>query len=473
VSGQPSPRANPAPPLPPIVPGGIGGRLAALTPGGRARVPVAWSLYDFANTIFSAAIVSTAIGLWLTAPERLGNDAGQLVVSIAIAVSVGINALVSPVLGALSDHAGRRLPFLLFFTVLTIVPTALIGPTPALLGAALFIVANFAYQAALIYYDATLSAVSYPSTRGTLSGIGVAVGYMGTIFVAIVLLVLGTDRPEPIFLISAVLFAIFAAPIFLIVKETPPPGARPITVADVRRSLGQILVTIGDAREVEGLPRFLLGRFFYSDAVNTLIVVMSVLAVRAMGFTQTEYLLILLMLTMVAIAMSFAWGALVDRFGPKRTLIAVLASWLVGLVLGVLALGMPGTTPGAILFLAGGAILGSGLGGVQVADRVFMIRLSPKPQLGEFFGLYGLVGKGSQVIGQLVYGVVVFLFFGTLGNGAYQLAVLSLIGTMLVGLWLVWPVSDRWRGRAAERTAQDDSPRLILEPVEVPVVVEI
>lgn len=441
-------------------------RLAALTPTGQARVPAAWALYDFANTIFSAAIVSTAIGLWLTAPERLGNDTGQLVVSVAIAVSVGINALVSPVLGALSDHAGRRLPFLLFFTVLTIVPTAFIGFTPALLGASLFIVANFAYQAALIYYDATLSAVSHPSTRGTLSGIGVGVGYMGTIFVAVVLLVLGTEQPDPIFLISAVLFAVFAAPIFLIVKETPPPGTRPITAADVRRSLGQLLVTIGDAREVAGLPRFLLGRFFYSDAVNTLIVVMSVLAVRAMGYTQTEYLLILLMLTVVAIVMSFAWGALVDRYGPKRTLMAVLASWVVGLVIGVVALGMPGTAPGAALFLVGGAILGSGLGGVQVADRVFMIRLSPKAQLGEFFGLYGLVGKGSQVIGQLLYGVVVYLFVGSLGNGAYQLAVLSLIVTMLVGAWLVWPVSDRWRGRAAERAARDDSPAIVAEPAE-------
>ena len=428
-----------------------------MTPSGRARVPVAWALYDFANTIFSAAIVSTAMGLWLTAPERLGNDTGQLVYSIAVAVSVGLNALVSPVLGALSDRAGRRLPFLLFFTVLTIVPTALIGPSPALVGALLFAVANFGYQAALIYYDATLSAVSHPSTRGTLSGIGVGVGYLGTIFVAIILILLGTERSEPIFLISAVLFVIFAAPIFLIVRETARPGATPITRREVTTSLGQLLVTIEDARRIPGLLRFLVGRFFYSDAVNTLIVVMSVIAVRAMGFSQTQFLMILLMLTVVAIGMSLAWGALVDRFGPKRTLMAVLASWVVGLVLGVVSLGMAGTLAGNVLFLIAGAILGSGLGGVQVADRVFMIRLSPRAQLGEFFGLYGLVGKGSQVVGQILYGLIVFLFFSSLGNGAYQLAVASLVVTMLIGVWLIWPVTDGWRGRAVERVASDDA----------------
>ena len=91
------------------------------------------------------------------------------------------------------------------------------------------------------------------------------------------------------------------------------------------------------------------------------------------------------------------------------------------------------------MFLVAGAILGSGLGGVQVADRVLMVRLSPPEQLGEFFGLYGLVGKGSQVIGQLLYGAITFLLLTSLGVGAYQVAVLSLLVTMLIGVWLVAP----------------------------------
>src|SRR4051794_10466864 len=130
--------------------------LAALTPSGRAIVPIAWALYDFANTIFSFAVVSTAIGLWATNASRFGERDGNVVVSIAVALSVALNAIVSPILGALSDRGGRRLPFLLFFTVLCIVPTAFIGPSPAVVGIVLFSIANFGYQAALIYYDASL-----------------------------------------------------------------------------------------------------------------------------------------------------------------------------------------------------------------------------------------------------------------------------------------------------------------------------
>ncbi|TMD26755.1 MAG: hypothetical protein E6I94_10200, partial [Chloroflexi bacterium] len=284
-----------------------GGILASMTPSGRARVPVAWALYDFANTIFSYAVVSVAIGLWLTDDSRFGQATGQLVQGIAVATSVGLNALVSPILGAISDRGGRRLPFLLFFTALTIVPSAVIGASPALVGAALFAIANFGYQAALIYYDSTLPTVSTPAARGRLSGTGVAVGYMGTIFVGLLFLATGVTTPEAMFLIQAILFALFAAPIFLFVRETGT-GAPGFRLSEVPAAMGQLGRTLAHTGLVPGLRRFLLGRFFYSDAVNTIIVVMSVVAVRGMGFTTGQFLLISLGLTVVAIVASFGWG---------------------------------------------------------------------------------------------------------------------------------------------------------------------
>lgn len=417
-------------------------RLANLTPSGQARVPAAWAMYDFANTIFSFAVVSGAIGLWLTDTGQFGERDGNFLLSLGIVVSVGLNAIVSPVLGALSDRGGQRLPFLLAFTALCVGATSFIADVGATGGLVLFIVANFAYQASLIYYDATLKTISRPASRGKLSGIGVAVGYMGTIFVGLAIFLL--DVPvEDRFRLAAVMFAFFAIPIFVFVKEdTSGPK---LTRAEITGSFGQLFQTIAHARDVPGLGRFLLGRFFYSDAVNTVIVVMSVVTVHAMGMTPAIANLVLLGLTVVAVAASFLWGWLVDRWGPKRTLMVVLWSWAIGLVLGGISIGIGGTV-GITMFLIAGAILGSGLGGVQVADRVFMLRLSPPARLGEFFGLYGLVGKGSQVIGQLLYGLILLWTFDALGNGAYQIAVLSLLVTMLIGAWLLRPVSDQWSG---------------------------
>jgi MFS transporter, UMF1 family len=446
---------------------GFGRALRPLTPSGRASVPVGWALYDFANTIFSYAVVSYAMGLWLVEDTQLGKANGPFAFSVAIAISVGINAIVSPILGALSDRAGgRRLPYLLFFTLLCIIPTAVIGQSPALVGLVLFIIANFAYQSALIYYDATLKTVSYPETRGKLSGIGVAVGYCGTIFIGILIFLL--DLPiTAVFFLAAALYGLFAIPLFLVVREPqPPPGTPEPGLRDAIAALGQLRATIADAREVPGLPRFLAGRFFYSDAVNTIIVVMALVATEAMGLTPTVANLILLSLAIVAVLASFGWGTLVDRLGPKRTLMIVLSSWAIGLVVGGLSLGIAGSI-GLVLFLAAGAILGSGLGGVQVADRVLMIRLSPPEKLGEFFGLYGLVGKGSQVVGQLLFGVILLVFQPSLGTGAYQLAVLSLLATMLIGAWLIRPVSDQWGG-SGELVAATPPPER-LAPAAAPI----
>ena len=75
-----------------------------------------------------------------------------------------------------------------------------------------------------------------------------------------------------------------------------------------------------------GLLRFVVGRFFYTDPINTAIAVMSLFAINAIGFTQGEARFVLIGLIVVAIIASFFWGILCDRIGPKRTLLWVLAS---------------------------------------------------------------------------------------------------------------------------------------------------
>jgi UMF1 family MFS transporter len=426
---------------------GLIAALAALTPSGRAGVPVAWALYDFANTIYSYAVVSYAMGLWTN--DRLGPSDGQFWFGIANAASVGLNALVSPVLGAISDRGGRRLPYLAFFTALCVVGTGLIALVPgggsplAFLGLFLFSVSNFAYQAALIYYDSTLPVVSKPESRGRVSGIGVAVGYIGTILIAVLILVTDSGSGPLTFLMAAVLFAVFAAPIFLVVREQKASDYR-FKVADALGSWKQLAQTVRDAREVPGLLRFLVGRFFYTDPVNTVIVVMSVFAVEAIGLTKAQANIVLLMLTVVAVVASFGWGFAVERFGPKRTLMYVLASWCVGLVIAASVLALP-------TFLIAGALLGSGLGGVWTADRVFMLRLSPPDKVGEFFGLYGLAGKFSAVTGPVLYGVIVStLLDAGWGKGAYQVGILSFLILMVIGIALLRTVPDRLSEPAAQ-----------------------
>ena len=408
--------------------------LGGLTRSGNAGEGLAWALYDFANTIFSFAIVSFAMSLW--AIRFLGEANGQFWFTVAVSVSVLVNAIVSPVLGAMSDRAGRRKGFLLVFTVMAIVPTTLIGTVDIGLGLLFFAVANFAYQAALIYYDALLPDVARPETRGRLSGIGVALGYLGTIVSGLLLRLTFEDGETTAasFLLVGSLFAIFAAPLFLVVQERRTAGT-PFRMLDAIRSWSQLRSTLTHARESPGLLRFLVGRFFYTDPVNTAIAIMSAFATQAIGFTSSEALSILLLLTVVAVLASFGWGLLVDRWGPKRTLLLVLGVWALGLLLLGLSLER-------IPFYVAGALLGAGLGGVAVTDRLLLLRLAPPERVGEMFGLYGLVGKFSAVIGPVLYGVIVLVLLPPLGKIAYQAAILSLLALLVVGYLIVRRVPE-------------------------------
>ena len=410
--------------------------IGALTRSGSSVEGVAWALYDFANTIFSFAIVSFAMGPWAT--SFLGETNGTLAFTVASSASVALNALVSPVLGAMSDRTGGRKSYLLVFTVLCIVPTALIGFVGIGVGLLAFAIANFAYQAALIYYDALLPDVALPSARGRLSGVGVALGYLGTI-VAGLLYGLTTngdgDTTAASFVLVAALFAVFAIPIFVLVHERPRSGSR-FRAADAIGSFGQLGTTVAHARRRPGLLRFIVGRFFYSDPINTAIAVMSLFAINAVGFSTTEARFVLIGLTVAAVLASFGWGFLCDRIGPKRTLMLVLASWTVGLlIIGLFLAKIP--------FLIAGVILGSGLGGVAVTDRLYLLRLTKPDEIGEMFGLYGLAGKLSAVIGPLLYGGIIFwLDPERSGPIAYQVAILSLLVLMIVGVLIVRGVPE-------------------------------
>jgi MFS transporter, UMF1 family len=398
------------------------------------RVAVgSWAVYDLANTIWSYAVFSRAIGIYLT--DKAGDQDGNALLTLAIALSVAINALVSPWLGAISDRYGRRLPFLFGFTLMACLPAMAIPFVDVPVGVLLFCVANFGYQSALIYYDATLKLVSTPENRGWISGVGNAIGYMGTVLIAIILLVTGLNA-EQTFVVAPIMFLVLAVPIFLVLREAPVKREHDHAMSAAWRATWD---TIRSLQKYPGLGRFLAARFFYTDALNTSITIMTVFAIRAVGFGETESNMVFLGLTVAAIAGGFVWGKLTDVWGPKRTLFIVLCTWAVALLVGALFLDK-------LIFLLAGIVIGSGFSGMQVADRVLMYRLSPPERLGEFYGLYGLVGKGSQVIGSLFWAVTFLVAYDALGVATYQLGILTLLVAMLIGLFLVRGVPEQREG---------------------------
>ena len=145
---------------------------------------------------------------------------------------------------------------------------------------------------------------------------------------------------------------------------------------------------------------------------------MSVVTVHAMGMRQQDATLILLGLTVVAVTASFGWGRLVDKWGPKRTLMTVLWSWAVGLVLGGISIGIGGGV-GIAMFLVAGAILGSGLGGVGSRSSLHAAAVAAGPARRVLRVVWALSARAPRLSGRTpLRGLIPLLLFDTLGNGA-------------------------------------------------------
>jgi len=363
----------------------------------------------------------------------------DLDVSIAYSASMLLVAASSQVLGALSDLSGRRVPYLAVTTVGSVVATACMGlrvRAPVLL--LLFAIANYCYQAALVFYDALLANVSDESTRGRASGLGIGLGYGGAIMslysVAPIAERFGKAAAFPA---TAAFFMIFALPCLLLV----PDGRRTAwRRGALREAFARVRATLAWLPRRPQLARFLIAHFLYTDAVNTVILFMAVYVTMVGGFTSGAVTRLLALSTLFAIGGAFAQGPIVDRIGSKRALQLALALWALGLGLTLI-----GTK--AVLWLVG-PITGAALGATWAADRVLMLRLSPPEALGELYGIYGMVGRFSAITGPLLWGAIVYFLEGT-GALAYRAAVASLLAMLLGGAAVLATVEEPRGGENA------------------------
>jgi UMF1 family MFS transporter len=240
-----------------------------------------------------------------------------------------------------------------------------------------------------------------------------------------------TARYVAVFSLSAGLFLILAIPCFVLVKERV--RERQFGIAAVPRAFRQVGRTL--TRELprhRNLVRFLIGRFFYTDAVNTVILFMGIYVTNAVGFTTGEASLVMLIAIVAATAGGLGWGRVVDVIGPKRTLEMVLGLWIVVFAWTALVgfLRLPPATFWPVPCLAGIA-----LGGTWTADRPLLLRLSPPEQVGEFYGLYGMMSRFSAIVGPQLWRLV----SDTLGLGR-PAAVMCLLVFIVIAMVILRPL---------------------------------
>jgi UMF1 family MFS transporter len=155
-----------------------------------------WAMYDWANSAFSTTVGAVFLGPYLASlvenaakasPDGQARFFGLPVapdsfLPYCIAFSVVFQAGLLPILGAIADYSNRRKQMMRLFATLGATATLamfFVQGNLWWLGGVLFIIANLAFGAAIVFYNAYLPDIASEDQRDRVSSFGWAMGYLG------------------------------------------------------------------------------------------------------------------------------------------------------------------------------------------------------------------------------------------------------------------------------------------------------
>jgi UMF1 family MFS transporter len=304
-----------------------------------------------------------------------------------------------------------------------------------------FVVANVAFEACEVFYNAFLPDLAPRERIGFVSGLGWGLGYIGGLLALVVCLVTLVQPEQPWFgfskqlgeniratnLVVAVWFAVFTLPMLLWVHEDKSRITRGGGV--VAASFAQLLRTFRELRKHRQTVRFLLARLLFNDGLVTVFAFGGLYAAETFGFTLQQVIVFGIVINLTAGIGAFAMGYLDDLIGGKRTIILSLIGLIGATLLATLA-----TSQAA--FWVAGILIGTFAGPNQSASRSLMARFIPHDMENEFFGFFAFSGKLTAFIGPFLLGLL------TVWSGSQRVGVSVVIVLFIVGMALLFTVDE-------------------------------
>ena len=302
----------------------------------------AWTMYDWANSAFATTILAAVLPVYYSrvAGETLPSEAvATQYWSIGLSVALFIVAVISPILGTISDLRRGKKPMLAISAGVGVIGTgllALAGSGDWLLASIFFVVGRIGFGASLIFYDALLPHVAREEDQDRVSSLGYALGYLGggillAINAAMIIFLGEIPGSRLSFLSVAVWWAVFTIPVLRRVPE--PPAVTGGTQAKVvRASFRRLGSTFREIRRYRQLLRFLIAFLIYADGIGTIIGVAAIYGAE-LGFGMTELILALLLVQFVGIPFTLMFGSIPgDAGGHERRRAVFVAFVLFNLV---------------------------------------------------------------------------------------------------------------------------------------------
>lgn len=390
-----------------------------------------WMMYDFANSAFTTIIVTVVYSVYFTKSVASGPEGyPEMLWGRAVAISMTLVALTAPFLGAVADFSRSKKKLLFLNCYVTAIFTALlwlVKPGDVLIGMLFFIIANYGFNSANVFYDAFLPEVSPPGELGKVSGYGWALGYVGGLLALLYSLPLVQINVRLVFPAIAVHLFVFSLFTLYWLKEVQRPSRR---TNYLRVGFQRVRYTLAHIRRLPHLLRYIISYFIYNDGITTVILFASIYGIKQFGMTQPQMIVYFILAQFTSIAGAALFGWFTDRLNVKLSLSVSLLLWIEVVVWAFFC-------ASATEYYFVGLLAGLAIGSSQANSRTMLSMLTPSGKRAEFFGFYTLTGRLSSILGPILYGAI------ALWTGSSRWSIISLIVFFITGWALLQTVSLR------------------------------
>ena len=425
----------------------------------------AWAMYDWATSAVQTTVLVAVFPIFFVrvAAAGLPESRGTQALATANTIAAIIVALLSPVLGAISDYAAAKKRMLAGSMLVGAAATAgmfFIKRGDLTLASVLFIIAIVGATASFVFYEALLPHIAKHDEIDRVSTAGYAIGYIGGgILLAANLAwiqrpdLFGLPSGEGLsdqaaslparlaFVSVAVWWIVFSLPLLRRVPEPArtlepdEPGRGSVVVTSFSR-LGETL------RQLVGFKQaflMLLAFLIYNDGIQTIIKMATAYGTE-IGIGQSSLIAAVLLVQFVGVPFAFLFGMVASRIGAKNAVFIGLLAYAIISIIGYFM-----TTATHFFILAG--MVGMVQGGTQALSRSLFATLIPAHKSGEFFGFYSVFEKFSSIFGPLLFSVTIAM------TGSSRNAILSVIAFFIIGAALLAFVNVE-QGQTAARDAE-------------------
>ena len=416
-------------------------------PKGSKKLIGAWTLYDWANSVYSLVISTAIFPIYYSEYIFANSDSILLfnmdinkdtVISLVSATSFMIVAFLSPLLSGIADYLGNKKVFMKFFVFMgsfSCIGLYWFELETIQLGLILYMLALVGLWGSLVFYNSYLTDITYPEQTNIVSAKGFAMGYIGSVILLIVNLIMITyyeqfnlssevQAMKYSFVLVGLWWLLFSQYSFYHLPRGNKGVKLPKNI--IWNGFRELKGVYKIIRSSKKFTRFLTAFFIFSFSLQTIIFIASYFGVTEIEWSssseQTAGLIIsVILIQIIAIVGAILFTKAADKFGNIVVLTIAIASWSI-----ICGYAYFITTPIQFYLIAG--FVGFLMGGTQtIARATYSLFIPETKDTTSFFSFYDVTEKIGIVIGMVLYGlaaqitgnirfsILIFMFFFLLG----------------------------------------------------------